>query len=921
MLDRIVVRGARQHNLKNIDLDIPHGQLTVITGVSGSGKSTLAFDTLYAEGQRRYIESLSTYTKQFLERIARPDVDEVSGINPSIAIQQKNTARSARSTVGTTTEIYDYLRLLFARVGRTYCPNCGIPVVKQSADEVIDHMVDAHEGERFYIVATISTEDRKPSELLAELQKEGYSRILHNGDVMRIDPPPRGLRLKGRSLNLVLDRLTIENSRRARLLEAIESAYNLADGFVRFASPDSNITLDFTHHLVCTSCKKSFEEPRPLLFSFNTPYGACSHCRGFGNRMEFDERLIVPDPSRSIRGQAVEPWASEKFEYYYNRLIRFCRQSRIPLDKPFRALDPKHKAAILEGNDAFFGVIPFLEELREKSYKKYARFYTRRYLTFRECRQCKGGRLRQEAYYVRLSGQSIREVARMTPGEALAFVESLELAPREEEIAEDIVLELRSRLKFLLDVGLYYVTLDRLTRTLSGGEAQRINLANSLGANLLGVLYVLDEPSIGLHPRDTENLVKVLSELRNRGNTVVVVEHDLDIIQKADYLVDLGPGAGENGGEVLYQGALEEASSPRSKTIKYLREGLPLEDSKPMPSRCEGEIRLSGITEHNLKNIDVSFPLGVFSAVTGVSGSGKSTLVSDVLYNALTVGEANYTHAYKGIKGRDKVKKTMLVDQSPIGKTPRSNPITYIKAFSFIRDIFASQRLAVKRGYASGRFSFNVPGGRCNRCQGMGYERVEMHFMADMFIPCSECEGKRYGKETLEVTFRGKNLADVLELSVNEAIELFADHRALAQRLTTLKKVGLGYLRLGQPSTTLSGGESQRIKIARELAENIEGGCFYILDEPTTGLHVDDVATLLRVLRELVDRGNTVVVVEHNPQVIRQADHIIDLGPGGGDDGGWVTAEGTPAEIARSPRSHTGAFLKKLMRKSAKGAA
>ncbi len=925
MLDRIIIRGARQHNLKNIDLDIPHGQLTVVTGVSGSGKSTLAFDTLYAEGQRRYIESLSTYTKQFLERIARPDVDEVSGINPSIAIQQKNTARSARSTVGTTTEIYDYLRLLFARVGRTCCPNCDRPVIRQSADEVIDEVIAAHDGQHFYIVASIPLGGQKSAALLDKLQKEGYSRILLDGQAVRIEELPAGFHSKSGTIELFLDRVRIESSRRARLLEAIETAYEKAEGFVRFVSVDSNISLVYTHHLTCTSCGLSFEKPKPLLFSFNTPFGACPHCRGFGNRMEFDEHLIVPDPDRSIRGQAIEPWASDKFEYYFSKMIRFCKLREIPVDIPFRHLKADDKRDILAGCDSFIGVIPFLENLREKTYKKYARFFTRRYLTFRECRQCEGGRLRKEAYYVRIGGRTIREVARMTPGEALAFVKGVDLLPREKEIAADIVLELESRLEFLLNVGLYYVTLDRLTRTLSGGEAQRINLANSLGANLLGVLYVLDEPSIGLHPRDTKNLLQVLMQLRSRGNTVVVVEHDLDIIQKADYLVDLGPGAGDRGGEVLYQGDPKAASNPNSKTIKYLREGLPLERARNKSSINRGcadkkeMLYLKGVSEHNLKDIDVAFPLGAFTAVTGVSGSGKSTLVCEVLYNALHTGDAYHAHAFRCVEGGEKVKKTKLVDQSPIGKTPRSNPVTYIKAFSYIRDIFASQRLAVKREYPSGRFSFNVPGGRCNKCQGMGYERVEMHFMADMFIPCSECEGKRYKKETLDVAFRGKNLADVLGMSVDEACELFREYKGLLHRLKTLQKVGLGYLRLGQSSTTLSGGESQRIKIARELSENVEGSCLYILDEPTTGLHIDDVATLIRVLRELVDRGNTVVVVEHNPQVIFQADHIIDLGPGGGDDGGYITAKGTPAEVARTPRSFTGAFLKKLMKRSSKG--
>ncbi|MFQ5511040.1 MAG: excinuclease ABC subunit UvrA [Candidatus Krumholzibacteriia bacterium] len=912
MLDKIVIRGAREHNLKNVDIDIPHGKLTVVSGVSGSGKSSLAFDTLYAEGQRRYIESLTTYAKQFLDRFSRPDVDEVSGISPSIAIQQKNMTRSSRSTVGTTTEIYDYLRLLFARVGRIFCPDCEREVVPLEPDDVVGRMLRQYAQETFYVVARV-TAANGAGQLLDRLQKDGYSRLLLKGEVHKLADTPRRRLARHKFVDVVLDRVAISESNRTRIFESVEAAYGMADGFVRMRGVKEGKELLFTRARVCVSCEKVLEEPRPILFSFNTAYGACPHCRGFGNRMEFDERLIVPDRSRSIREYAIEPWASEKFDYFYGRLIRFCRRRKISVTRPYGDLTQAARKAIMEGEGDYVGVVPFLEDLREKSYKKYARFFTRRYLVFRTCRKCGGGRLRPEAYNVRVGGRTIREVGAMTPSEALAFVEGLDLDERAAAIANDIMLELRSRLRFLLDVGLYYLTLDRLTRTLSGGEAQRINLANSLGANLIGVLYVLDEPSVGLHPRDTDSLVKVLTELRERGNTVVVVEHDLDIIRHADYLIDLGPGAGRRGGEVLYQGGLAGAREPRSRTIKYLREGLPIHRSNNAGAD-RPEITLEGVCEHNLKNITISFPRGALTAVTGVSGSGKSTLVCDVLYNALRSADARHTFAYSRIRGAENTEKAMLVDQSPIGKTPRSNPVTYIKAFSLVRDLFSSERAARRRGYASGRFSFNVPGGRCSRCEGMGYERIEMHFMADMFVRCPECEGKRFNPETLEVNHRGRNIADVLDLTVDDAVTFFGDHKPLVTRLRVLQRVGLGYLHLGQPATTLSGGESQRIKIARELAENVGGGAVYILDEPTTGLHIEDVDVLVRVLRELVDRGNTVIVVEHNPQVILQADHVIDLGPGGGEDGGRVVAAGRPAQVMKVRESYTGKYLRKLVR-------
>jgi excinuclease ABC subunit A len=913
LMDSILVRGARQHNLKNIDVEIPRGSLTVITGVSGSGKSSLAFDTLYAEGQRRYIESLSTYAKQFLERIGRPDVDDVTGLSPAIAIEQRNTTRSSRSTVGTATEIYDYLRLLFARVGRTICPTDHVEVRRHTPQEVVDALLRDHDGKTLLVIATRKIEKGGAARHVEELIREGFTRFLIRGEVVKLDAPPKGIG-RARKLELVLDRVEVSDARRARILEAVESAYRMTGGYVRFDDAGVKGSFEYTSHLVCTGCGREFEEPRPILFSFNTPFGACAQCRGFGSRMEFDDALIIPDPNRSLRKHAIEPWSSEKFEYFFDQLIRFCRRRKIPMDTPWNKLPEAARRSIMKGSGEFTGVMPFLEGMREKTYKKYARFFTRRYMAFRECRTCDGGRLREEAYFVQLAGKTIRDVAAMTPDAALAFVRELELTERERTVVKDVLIELDSRLGFLLAVGLHYITLDRLARTLSGGESQRISLANSLGSNLLDVLYVLDEPSIGLHPRDTHRLVRVLADLRSRGNTVVVVEHDLDIIRHADHIIDLGPGAGEAGGNIVYQGPAQSKDGV-SRTMRYVRDGPPVRATLQNGGlKPETFITLRGVREHNLDGVDVSFPLGAFTSVTGVSGSGKSTLVCDVLHDALRARPDSAERRWRKVEGAGRVRGVLMVDQAPIGKTPRSNPVTYVKAFADIREVFASQKKAVKRGYKSGRFSFNVAGGRCSRCQGMGWERIEMHFMADMFVRCSECDGTRFNRETLEITHNGLNLAGVLELTVDEAMVHFKEYPNLVARLRVLQKVGLGYLRLGQPSTTLSGGESQRIKIARELSENSEGGFVYILDEPTTGLHVDDIETLIDVLRELQAKGNTVILVEHNLQVVAQSDWVIDLGPEGGDGGGRVVAVGSPADVAAVDGSHTGAFLKTFLR-------
>ncbi|HXV14359.1 MAG TPA: excinuclease ABC subunit UvrA, partial [Candidatus Krumholzibacteria bacterium] len=692
MIDKIVVRGAREHNLKNIDVEIPRGSLTIITGVSGSGKSSLAFDTLYAEGQRRYIESLSTYAKQFLERIGRPDVDEVTGLSPAVAIEQRNTTRSSRSTVGTATEIYDYLRLLFARVGRTVCPKCHLEVRRWAPDEVIDALLGDMPGRAVFLVATRAVEKGSGVKLFEELIREGYTRYRVAGDVVRLEAAPKGA-ARMKSIDVVLDRVEIDESRRARLLEAIETAYRMADGVVRVDDAETGEARSFTNTLACTSCGRTFEEPRPILFSFNTPFGACPQCRGFGSRMEFDPALVVPDPTKSIREHAVEPWASEKFEYFYDQLVRFCRRKKIPMDKPWSGLKEAERRAIMDGEGEYVGVMPFLENMRQKTYKKYARFFTRRYLAFRECRACGGGRLREEAFFVRLGGRTIRDVAAMSPGEALAFVRGLSFNERERTVAKDVLIELESRLEFLLAVGLHYLTLDRLAKTLSGGESQRISLANSLGSSLLDVLYVLDEPSVGLHPRDTDRLVRVLGDLRARGNTVVVVEHDLDIIRAADHVVDLGPGAGEGGGRVVYQGPPADATTG---TLRFLVEGPPIV-TRAGARAPEAFMVLRGVREHNLRDADVALPLGSFTSVTGVSGSGKSTLVCDVLYDALRAKNGHGGAAYRALEGAGAVRGVLMVDQAPIGKTPRSNPVTYIKAFALVREIFAAQKKAARR--------------------------------------------------------------------------------------------------------------------------------------------------------------------------------------------------------------------------------
>jgi excinuclease ABC subunit A len=918
MLDTIVIRGARQHNLKDVNLELPRRSVIVVTGVSGSGKSSLAFDTIYAEGQRRYIESLSTYARQFIEKLDRPDVDEISGISPTIAIRQKNTVTSARSTVGTATEIYDYLRLLYARLGTTICPVCDIEVKSYSPSEVAGEIVAQFEGERIYILLPIGGMNGKRWQTRREYYlSRGFNRMLIDGIPVRIDD----FTLKAKQekdIFILLDRLEASAKNRSRIAESVELAYRESEGRVSVVDTGGKRTLGFTHTSTCSNCGRTFEQPTPLLFSFNSPYGACPECRGFGDKMEFSENLIVPDRTLSLEGRALDPWSRERFSYFHYEMLDFCRQRKIQTDVPYGELGENERLLVMEGSGDYIGVMPFLEQMREKSYKKGHRFFTRKYMGFTTCRTCRGGRLRPEAYYVKIGGRTISEIASMTPSRIIDFLDKTSFTDRERHIARDIIQELDSRLTFMKEVGLDYLTLDRLTKTLSGGEAQRINLANSLGANLVDALYILDEPSIGLHAADNGRLISVIRRLKELGNTVIVVEHDPDIILAADWLVDLGPGPGMNGGEVLYSGTVadsKKARIPASKTFSWLfgsREGSKAPRTKRTSSN---EIVLKGVREHNLKNIDVSFPLGCITCVTGVSGSGKSTLVVDVLYRVLSrKGGAARAAGVREVDLRGRIDKVLLVDQSPIGSSPRSNPITYIKGFNHIRNAFAAVKESILRGYTPGRFSFNKPGGRCSRCQGMGFHRVEMHFVADVFVPCEECGGKRFNHETLEIRYKGKDISEVLELTVDEAILFFDDLPQLGEKLWVLSKVGLGYLELGQPSNTLSGGEAQRIKIARELSESGGKRNLYIMDEPTTGLHMSDVQKLIRVLNELIEEGHTVVVIEHNMEVIWWSDYVLDLGPGGGDDGGTVVASGTPAKVIKTKKSITGKYLERYLK-------
>ena len=925
--ESIIIRGARQHNLKGFDLEIPRRTLTVITGPSGSGKSSLAFDTIYAEGQRRYVESLSAYARQFLDRMEKPDVDAVEGLSPAVAIEQSNPTKTSRSTVGTATEIYDYLRLLWARVGHTHCPVCGREMRPDTVTSVADTVLRLAAGTRFYVAFPLRLSDKVTHKVVVEnLRAQGFLRV-YAGAIYHLDD------LEAAKVDLtrvsevlvVVDRLALDDQVGARLNDAIGTAFADGDGECVIILADTLEKLRFTERFECAYDGTRAPAPSPQLFSFNNPRGACERCNGFGAVLEYDESLIVCNPSRSLREGAIDPWTKPRYENKRRALADFARREGIPQDKAWIELSDKQRHMLLNARTrGYKGIIPFLHDLEEKRYKQYIRIFLRQYQTAQECPDCHGTKLKPEALNVRVDGRHIGEVAEMSVGTLCEWVDNLELSPFEQSVAETILREARDRIRFLRDVGLDYLSLNRATRTLSGGEAQRIGLANSLGSQLVDTLYVLDEPSIGLHPRDMGRLLKLLHRLRDAGNTVLIVEHDPAAIAVADYMVELGPGSGEQGGQVVFAGPLSRAhESPLTGQYLTGQREIPM----PLERRRVGPrwITLTGAREHNLQGVDIRIPLGALTVVTGVSGSGKSTLVHDVLYRALEthlegehsakrhLGEA--VGAFDTITGWDAIDEVVMIDQSPIGKSPRSNPVTYIKAFDQIRSIFADAPVARQRKYTPSTFSFNVEGGRCDHCEGAGSLEIEMVFMADVHVPCEACGGKRFKPEVLDVKVNGKTIADVLELTVDQAIRFFPREEKLGQALWQLQQVGLGYLRLGQPATTLSGGEAQRTKIARELNASTKkrGRKLYIMDEPTTGLHLDDIRKLIEVMDRLIEQGHTLLLIEHNLDVIKIADWIVDLGPEGGSGGGKLVAMGRPEEIARVRESHTGQWLAPML--------
>jgi len=938
------VRGARVHNLKNVTVDVPHNAITVVTGVSGSGKSSLAFDTIYAEGQRRYVESLSAYARQFLERMEKPDVDEISGIAPAVAIRQKNSTRNPRSTVATSTEIYDYLRLLFARCGQTFCTKCGEQVRKDSPDEIATRVLSLTPGQRFYVLylLRVASPAGQPAakrvskkaapgptadalrQALLELQKRGFNRLYQAGCVHEFSSPETLLDVDfSRPVYVVVDRLAVSPESRSRLVDSIEICYREGQGeaileFLGDGAGSPGERLTFNERFECKNDGTIYQEPEPRLFSFNNPYGACPRCQGFGNTIDFDLNLVVPDPGKSLEGGAIEPWTKPRYRGLFQDLKQWARGRGIATNVPWRQLSAEQRRLVLEGDpeNNYKGLKGFFHWLERKKYKLHVRVFLSRYRGYATCPECSGTRLRAEARAVRIVEKSITDVCKFTVKEARAFFAGLQLSEAQLKIADKILEEIRTRLQFLDEVGLDYLTLDRLTSTLSGGESQRIQLATSLGSHLVGALYVLDEPSIGLHPRDTQRLIDILKSLRDLGNTVLVVEHDPDTIQAADHVIDLGPGAGELGGKLLFAGPysaiLEEH---KSLTGRYLSSELRI----PVPNlrhRPSGKfLRLFGAYLHNLQNLDVMIPLGTLTVVTGVSGSGKSTLVHDVLYKALAAKRVggSVKEFCDRLEGDSNIREVVIVDQAPIGRTPRSNPATYLKAFDAIREVFADTPDAKRRGYAAGHFSFNVPGGRCETCQGDGTVTVEMQFLADVELICEECRGTRFKSSVLEVRYHGKNIHEVLQLTVREALAFFVNVPKVVSKLRILNEIGLGYLRLGQSATTLSGGEAQRLKLAAHLTQTDNSGILYILDEPTTGLHFDDIAKLLAAFRKLLDGGASLLVIEHNLDVIKSADWLIDLGPEGGDHGGKIIATGTPEQVARNAQSHTGRFLSRVL--------
>ena len=918
--DRIVIRGAREHNLKSIDLELPRDQLVVITGLSGSGKSSLAFDTIYAEGQRRYVESLSAYARQFLEQMEKPDVDSIEGLSPAISIEQKTTSKNPRSTVGTVTEIYDYLRVLFARIGVPHCPQCGSVITAQTVQQMVDRVMTLPAGTRLVVLAPV-VRGRKGEyrKLFFDLRRQGYVRVRVNGQLHELAEEIELTRTKKHTIEVIVDRLVVKDTLGTRLADSLETALRLADGVVQVEVPEGP-SFVFSERLACVACGISFPEVSPRMFSFNNPYGACASCGGIGTRYEIDPERIVPDPAKSLAAGALAPWAGQPGSLFKQTLRVLAKRHRFSLDTAWLMLPKKTRDVILhgEGGGGFEGVVKLLERRYKETLSEDTRLEVERFMTERDCPACKGSRLRPETLSVKIAGRSIADVVRFSIKSARQFFDTLSLSDRDMLIARRVLKEIRERLGFLSQVGLDYLTLDRPAATLSGGEGQRIRLATQIGSSLVGVLYILDEPSIGLHQRDNSRLLDTLKRLRDLGNTVLVVEHDEETIRSADYVVDLGPGAGELGGHLVAVGTPDEImANPASLTGQFLagvqRIALPAARRKP-----NGKfLTIHNPREHNLKGMAVKIPLGTFTAVTGVSGSGKSTLVNDILYHAL----AQMLHraqdrpgAHDRIEGAQHLDKVIDIDQSPIGRTPRSNPATYTGVFTLIRTLMARTPDARVRGYQPGRFSFNVKGGRCEACQGDGLVKIEMHFLPDVYVTCEVCKGKRYNRETLEVHYKGRNIAQILDMTVAEALEFFEPVPAIKQKLQTLHDVGLDYIRLGQSATTLSGGEAQRVKLATELSRRATGRTLYILDEPTTGLHFADIRRLLDVLNQLVDQGNTVAIIEHNMDVIKTADWIIDLGPEGGNDGGRVIATGTPEDVARqSDKSYTGQFLKKVL--------
>jgi excinuclease ABC subunit A len=943
--EKLVVRGAREHNLKNISIEIPRNSLVVFTGLSGSGKSSLAFDTIFAEGQRRYVESLSAYARQFLGQMDKPDVDFIEGLSPAVSIDQKSTSKNPRSTVGTITEVYDYLRLLFARIGQPHCPECGREISKQSPQQIVDQILSITTGEKFQVLAPIVRERKgEYVDLLRVLQAQGFSRVRVDGVVYEIGEVPTLKKQEKHSIEVVVDRLQVKDSARTRINDSVETALGLGQGtvvieFVDRPAKAADRELLFSEHLACPDDGLSFEVLEPRSFSFNSPFGACTECAGLGSQMEVDHELVIPDDELSIEEGAIAPWSSGHLNEYFERILEaLADELGFSLSTPWNKLSAKAKKAVLFGHEheimvkyknrygrvrsyetGFEGVVPFIQRKHQETESDGMRERYEGFMRLVACPECEGKRLKPIVLSVTINKHNIADVAAMPIGECAVFLSGLKLNARDKKIAERVLKEVNERLKFLVDVGLDYLSLDRHAATLAGGEAQRIRLATQIGSGLVGVLYVLDEPSIGLHQRDNQRLIETLIRLRDLGNTLIVVEHDEDTIRTADWIVDIGPGAGEHGGEVVASGPLKELlASKRSITGDYISGRKSIEIPKQRRAIDKTRtIRIEGAQENNLKNIDVEFPLGVFVAVTGVSGSGKSTLVNDIMYNSLSRHLNNGRDTpgkHKRIKGMDQLDKVVHVDQSPIGRTPRSNPATYTGVFDHVRKLFADTAEAKMRGYQQGRFSFNVKGGRCESCNGDGTIRIEMNFLPDVYVPCEVCNGARYNRETLEVHYKGKTISEILNMPIEEALDFFGAIPPIARHLQTLFDVGLGYVRLGQPAPTLSGGEAQRVKLASELQKRSTGRTIYVLDEPTTGLHFEDIRKLLIVLQSLVEKGNTVIVIEHNLDVIKCADYVVDMGPEGGNKGGLVVATGTPEAISKISASHTGKFLKTILK-------